>query len=148
VVTDRLGHAHSSVPPQATVIPSCVRFDRPAPPHCLDSATRVVTRFRTRAVWLDNHHSFSFGNHYDPHNRATVFLRVSNDDRVHPDTGLGTLPHRDLEIVAWVLVGQLRRRDSEGNHGLCPGARAANECCTGIEHSGENASSTEDVPRR
>lgn len=84
MVTDRLGHAHSSVPPQATVIRSCVRFDRPAPPRCLDSATRVVTRFHIRAVWLDNYHSFSFGNNDDPHNTRHGFLHVSNDDRVHP----------------------------------------------------------------
>jgi hypothetical protein len=50
----------------------------------LDSATRVVTRFHIRAVWLDNYHSFSFGNNDDPHNTRHGLLHVSNDDRVHP----------------------------------------------------------------
>lgn len=97
------------------------------------------TRFHTQAGWLDSWHSFSFSSHYDPANTGHGLLLVLNDDRVAPATGFGTHPHRDMEIVTWVLEGTLEHRDSEGNHGvLYPGLAQRMSAGTGILHSEEN----------
>ena len=83
---------------------------------------RADTRPHTEIGWLDSHHSFSFGQHYDPNNTHHGLLLVSNDDRVAAGTGFGTHAHQDMEIVTWVLSGRLDHDDSEGNHGeLYPG---------------------------
>ena len=76
------------------------------------------SRFATDLGWLESYHSFSFGPHYDEHNVGHGLLIVSNDDIVHPGTGFDTHPHRDMEIVTWVLAGELEHKDSEGNHGI------------------------------
>ena len=103
-------------------------------------------RFHTRAGWLDSHHSFSFGPHYDPTNTDHGLLLVSNDDRVRAGTGFSTHPHRDMEIVTWVLSGRLEHKDSEGNHGeIYPGLAQRMSAGTGIWHSEMNPSSAEDV---
>jgi len=70
---------------------------------------RADQRFSTQLGWLDSKHSFSFGHHRDPRNTHFGLLLVSNDDRVAPDTGFDTHPHRDMEIVTWVLDGELDR---------------------------------------
>ena len=102
---------------------------------------RADTRPRTELGWLDGRHSFSFGSHYDPTNLGHGLLIVSNDDRVAPGGGFGTHPHRDMEIVTWVLDGQLEHRDSEGNVGLLyPGLAQRMSAGTGIQHSEMNAS--------
>jgi len=102
---------------------------------------RADERARTHLDWLDGRHSFSFGSHYDPTNLGHGLLIVSNDDRVAPGGGFGTHPHRDMEIVTWVLDGQLEHRDSEGNVGLlCPGLAQRMSAGTGIQHSEMNAS--------
>ena len=102
---------------------------------------RGDTRDRTQLGWLDGRHSFSFGSHYDPSNLGHGLLIVSNDDRVSPGGGFGTHPHRDMEIVTWVLDGQLEHRDSEGNVGLLyPGLAQRMSAGTGILHSEMNAS--------
>ena len=75
-------------------------------------------RFHTTLGWLDSWHSFSFGHHHDPANVGHGLLIVSNDDRVAPGGGFGTHAHRDMEIVTWVLDGELEHRDSEGNEGV------------------------------
>lgn len=107
---------------------------------------RAETRAHTEIDWLDSWHSFSFGNHYDPQNTHHGLLIVSNDDRVAAGGGFGTHPHRDMEIVTWVLSGRLEHRDSEGNHGqLYPGLAQRMSAGTGIRHSEMNASDTEDV---
>jgi quercetin 2,3-dioxygenase len=104
------------------------------------------SRFHTRLFWLDSYHCFSFGTHYDPNNTHHGLLLVSNDDRVQPAAGFGTHGHRDMEIVTWVLAGQLEHRDSEGNHGmLYPGLAQRMSAGTGIEHSERNPSKTEPV---
>jgi quercetin 2,3-dioxygenase len=107
---------------------------------------RAGTRAHTEIGWLDSHHSFSFGEHYDPANTHHGLLLVSNDDRVEAGTGFGTHAHQDMEIVTWVLSGQLQHDDSEGNHGeLYPGLAQRMSAGTGIRHSEKNPSATEAV---
>jgi redox-sensitive bicupin YhaK (pirin superfamily) len=114
-----------------------------------DTAIQVVkadTRPHTRIDWLDSHHSFSFGHHYDPANTHHGLLLVSNDDRVAAGSGFSTHPHRDMEIVTWVLSGRLEHKDSEGNRGeLYPGLAQRMTAGRGIWHSEMNPSATEPV---
>ncbi|HEX5493217.1 MAG TPA: pirin family protein, partial [Mycobacteriales bacterium] len=98
-------------------------------------------RFRTELSWLDSRHSFSFGAHYDPGNTHFGLLVVSNDDRVRPGAGFETHPHRDMEIVTWVLDGSLVHQDSQGHHGVIyPGLAQRMSAGTGILHSEKNDS--------
>ncbi len=107
----------------------------------------AASRFHTRTDWLDSWHSFSFGEHVDPSNVGHGLLLVSNDDVVAPGTGFGAHPHRDMEIVTWVLSGTLEHRDSEGNVGvLVPGLAQRMSAGTGIRHSEMNPDP--DVPVR
>lgn len=100
---------------------------------------RADTRFATDIGWLDSKHSFSFGHHHDPANTHHGVLLVSNDDRVAAGTGFETHPHRDMEIVTWVLEGSLVHQDSEGNHGVIyPGLAQRMSAGTGILHSEKN----------
>jgi quercetin 2,3-dioxygenase len=101
----------------------------------------AASRFHTNIGWLDSWHSFSFGEHQDRRNTNHGLLLVSNDDRVAPGAGFGTHGHRDMEIVTWVLSGQLEHRDSEGNHGLLyPGLAQRMSAGSGIRHSEMNPS--------
>jgi len=103
-------------------------------------------RFHTRIDWLDSWHSFSFGEFYDPRNTHHGLLRVLNDDVVAPGRGFGMHPHRDMEIVTWVLDGALEHRDTEGNVGLITRNVAQRMSAgTGIRHSETNASAAEPV---
>ena len=89
---------------------------------------RADEPFHTEIDWLDSWHSFSFGPHYDPDNTHHGLLLVSNDDVVRAGGGFGTHSHRDMEIVTWVLDGELEHRDSTGTDGdHLPGPRAADE---------------------
>lgn len=107
---------------------------------------RSEERFTTKIDWLDSKHSFSFGPHHDPLNTHHGLLLVNNDDWVRAGTGFGTHPHRDMEIVTWVLSGELEHRDSEGNHGIIrPGLAQRMSAGTGIRHSEHNPSPHEDV---
>ncbi len=107
---------------------------------------RADQRFSTKIDWLDSKHSFSFGPHYDPANTGHGLLLVNNDDIVRAGTGFGTHGHRDMEIVTWVLSGELEHRDSEGNHGIIyPGLAQRMSAGSGIRHSEHNASATADV---
>jgi redox-sensitive bicupin YhaK (pirin superfamily) len=100
---------------------------------------RAADRARTQISWLDSKHSFSFGPHYDPSNTHHGLLLVNNDDIVAPGTGFETHPHRDMEIVTWVLRGALVHQDSEGNHGVIyPGLAQRMSAGTGILHSEKN----------
>ncbi len=104
------------------------------------------SRAHTRVGWLDSHHSFSFGPHHDPANTHHGLLLVSNDDRVAAGTGFSTHPHRDMEIVTWVLSGRLEHKDSEGYRGeIYPGLAQRMSAGTGIWHSEMNPSPAEDV---
>jgi len=106
----------------------------------------AASRPHTRIDWLDSWHCFSFGHHYDPANTHHGLLLVSNDDRVSAGGGFGTHPHRDMEIVTWVLEGELAHRDSEGNEGaIHPGLAQRMSAGTGIRHSEMNASATRPV---
>ncbi|MEO5678737.1 MAG: pirin family protein [Acidimicrobiales bacterium] len=100
----------------------------------------------TRLPWLESRHSFSFGHHHDPANTAHGLLLVSNDDLVRAGTGFDTHPHRDMEIVTWVLEGRLEHKDSGGNRGeLYPGLAQRMSAGRGIWHSEMNASPGDDV---
>ncbi len=100
---------------------------------------RKEYRFKTEAGWLESRHSFSFANHYDPKNTHHGLLLVHNDDVVQPNTGFRTHPHQDMEIVTWVLDGELEHKDSEGNHGIIyPGLAQRMSAGTGIWHSEMN----------
>jgi redox-sensitive bicupin YhaK (pirin superfamily) len=102
---------------------------------------RAADRFATNAGWLDSKHSFSFGHHHDPRNTHHGLLLVNNDDVVDAGTGFDTHPHRDMEIVTWVLRGSLVHQDSEGHHGLIyPGLAQRMSAGTGILHSEKNDS--------
>jgi hypothetical protein len=110
------------------------------------TVVRSGERFRTRLGWLDSHHSFSFGGHYDPANTHHGLLLVSNDDVVRAGTGFETHPHRDMEIVTWVLDGELEHKDSVGNAGLIyPGLAQRMSAGRGIWHSEKNPSRSADV---
>ena len=107
---------------------------------------RADTRFHTRLGWLDSRHCFSFSRHYDPSNTHHGLLLVSNDDVVRGGTGFQTHPHRDMEIVTWVLDGQLEHKDTTGHQGvLYPGLAQRMSAGTGIWHSEMNPSKGEDV---
>jgi redox-sensitive bicupin YhaK (pirin superfamily) len=107
---------------------------------------RAADRFHTTVGWLDSHHSFSFGGHYDPANTHHGLLLVSNDDRVRAGTGFETHPHRDMGIVTWVLDGELEHKDSVGNTGLIyPGLAQRMSAGRGIWHSEKNPSRSADV---
>lgn len=100
-------------------------------------------RPQTSLSWLDSRHSFSFGGHYDPSNTSFGLLLVSNDDVVAPNTGFSSHPHRDMEIITWVLDGELVHQDSTGHTGLItPGLAQRMSAGSGIFHSEMNATRT------
>ncbi len=107
---------------------------------------KASERGNTRLNWLDGRHSFSFNRYYGPAWMGFRTLRVINDDRVAPKGGFGTHPHRDMEIVTWVLEGVLKHKDSTGSEGeIRPGDAQRMSAGTGILHSEFNASETEPV---
>jgi redox-sensitive bicupin YhaK (pirin superfamily) len=106
----------------------------------------AASRFHTQLDWLDSWHSFSFGSHHDPRNTGHGLLIVNNDDVVRAGGGFGTHAHRDMEIVTWVLQGELAHRDSTGTDGVIyPGLAQRMSAGSGIRHSEMNASATADV---
>lgn len=104
----------------------------------------AAERGHTHIGWLDSRHSFSFGSYYDPRFRGFSDLLVINDDRVQPGAGFGTHPHRDMEIISYVLEGSIEHRDSMGEHSrLSAGEVQVMSAGTGVRHSEYNASNSD-----
>jgi redox-sensitive bicupin YhaK (pirin superfamily) len=104
---------------------------------------RASGRFVTSTDGIVSRHSFSFGAHYDPTNVGHALLVAHNDDVVAPGAGYDTHPHRDLEIVTWVLDGGLRHEDSHGHGGLVvPGLVQRLSAGDGVLHSERNDAAT------
>src|SRR5690625_237242 len=102
---------------------------------------RAADRFVTVDAGKTTRHSFSFGRHFDPGNVGFGLLVMNNDDLVEPSAGYPTHPHRDVEIVTWVLSGALVHRDSAGEGGVIgPGLAQRLSAGRGVRHSEFNDS--------
>ncbi|WP_166355789.1 pirin family protein [Phytoactinopolyspora limicola] len=97
---------------------------------------RSADRFESTEPGLVSRHSFSFGRHYDPGNVGFGLLVMNNDDVLRPGAGYATHPHRDVEIVTWVLEGALAHRDSTGAGGVIhPGLAQRLSAGRGVRHA-------------
>jgi redox-sensitive bicupin YhaK (pirin superfamily) len=116
--------------------------------HSLSMTTlrRSKDRGHANHGWLDARHSFSFADYYDPKWMGFRSLRVINEDQVQPGMGFGTHPHRDMEIITYILSGSLQHRDSMGNGRVIQtGDVQYMAAGSGVQHSEFNPSSSEPV---
>ncbi len=105
---------------------------------------KSADRGETHIGWLDSQHTFSFGDYHDPNHTHFRSLRVINDDHIAPGSGFGAHPHRDMEILTYVLEGGVAHRDNMGHESVIrPGQWQKMSAGRGVVHSEYNASETD-----